>query len=130
MRELPNFADLMLLPRITDPHAIVRVQDHLIHIISAEHSDEICEDFSDYPHIHIERLSPTELMLTPVPVPFRLVSVSWPDGRRLGASLLPGNWISTLAADQLNAMTAAGLPVTTIAAFQDESFNDALKRVP
>lgn len=128
MKPLPNFADLMLLPRVVDPHAVVNVRDHRIFVRSGR-IDELLKQFAEFPHVNLFRIGEGEVRLDPVLVNATLILVSWPSGERRGLAVYPDNWFAALNADALDHMVSAGITVRTLLAREHESIHDIIQRL-
>lgn len=120
MQRLPNFADLMMIPKVVDSNAVVYVKENVIHI-RTEHLPDVLVVFQQFPHVKPVKLSHRELALTPVRLLTTFVLASHPNGSRTGFLLFNEHWYSTVEADTLDKMMAAGLPVRLLECELDDT---------
>lgn len=129
LRQLPQFADLMLLPKVVDPMCVVKIVGDQIRITS-ELSHELAVMFNNFPNVDVERFSPTEIGLIPVTLDTELILIRWPSGRRIGAALHNGEWFNLMSAASLDSLLSVGVAVTLRDAAPDQDLITALMQPP
>jgi hypothetical protein len=129
MREIPSFADLMLLPTIVQRDARVFVKDDRI-AVETRFPASIVKVMSAYPHVRVIVDGDGHVVLAPREARQRRLVLVWPSGRRQGVLVWERGFYSLIDAGVMTSLIAAGCAVETLRCEREESVVDALSRLP
>jgi hypothetical protein len=125
---LPGPNDLLLLPKAIEPAAEVSLMDGMVTI--ATESQQLHVDyFRKFPNLNPVIDSDGRVVLRPImPFPIGIVLVSWPQGDQIGLLLWPSVYYSTISAEAVTEMVAAGIPVVAWQASRNDDLTSVLAK--
>jgi hypothetical protein len=129
MREIPSFADLLLLPGVIERDAIVFIKKNRI-AVETQFPVLVVKEMSAYPHVRVSVDADGHVLLEAREAPHRRLLLVWPSGETRGALLWERGFFSVLPAAVLTSLIGAGCAVETVPCERDESLVDALSRLP
>lgn len=128
MRELPSFADLMLLPALVEREAIVFIKgDHIA--VETVSPTKVVRVLGVYPHVRPRVDGDGDVVLEAQEAHHRRLLLVWPSGRSQGVLVWERGYFSVLPSAVMTALVAAGCAVDTVDCAAEESLHGVLARL-
>jgi hypothetical protein len=129
MREIPSFADLMLLPGIVEREASVFIKQGRI-AVTTKYPVQVVKQMSVYPHVRVSVDADGHVLLEAREARHRRLMLVWPSGKRHGMLLWERGYFSLVASAVITALISAGCAVDVVRCEAEESLGDVLARLP
>ncbi|CAN5714522.1 hypothetical protein BH23DEI1_BH23DEI1_22140 [soil metagenome] len=129
MRELPSFADLMLLPGVVEHEATVFLKGDQI-AVRTDAPARVVKEMSSYPHVRVHVDADGHVVLEAREARHRRLLLVWPTGKSQGAFIWERGFFSVVDPSLMTALVAAGCAVDAVECSPGETTIDVLARLP
>jgi hypothetical protein len=126
IREIPSFADLLLLPAVIDRDARTFIKGDGVAVLTST-PREIQSELEQYPHVDISFDDDGDMLLRAKDGGFKRLIFEWPSGKMLGVLLWDRGYYTTTNPKVMESLLASGLSVETVRCLHRQNFKDALR---